>query len=106
MAIATMLLLVHVIWNIFLACFFALYQIIITFKKKNIPKKCKKKFKKNVDFWTFRGKPTLYPPGGRVNIMADANFLATYLKIGVDYEFDIETTKFNYTSFHFRAVLT
>jgi hypothetical protein len=31
--------------------------------------------------------------------MADGNFLATYLKIGVDYEFDIETAKFNYTSF-------
>jgi hypothetical protein len=28
--------------------------------------------------------------------MADGNFLATYLKIGVDYEFDIKTAKFNY----------
>jgi hypothetical protein len=26
--------------------------------------------------------------------MADAYFLATYLQIGVDYEFDIKTTKF------------
>jgi hypothetical protein len=31
-------------------------------------------------------------PDGRVNIMADGNLLATYLKKGVDYEFDI---KFN-----------
>jgi hypothetical protein len=38
--------------------------------------------------------------------MADAIFLATYLKISVDYEFEIETAIFNYTSFHFRAVLT
>jgi hypothetical protein len=38
--------------------------------------------------------------------MADGNFLASYLKKCVDYEFDIETAKFNYTSFHFRAVLT
>jgi hypothetical protein len=38
--------------------------------------------------------------------MADGNFLATYLKKGVDYEFDIETARFNYTSSHFRAVLT
>jgi hypothetical protein len=53
-----------------------------------------------------RGKPTLEPPGGRVNIMADCNFLATYLKKGVDYEFDIETARFNYTSSQFRAVLT
>jgi hypothetical protein len=45
--------------------------------------------KKNVDFWTFRGKSTLDPPGGRVNIMADTNFFANYFKIGVDYEFDI-----------------
>jgi hypothetical protein len=38
--------------------------------------------------------------------MADGNFLATYLKIGVDYEFDNKTARFNYTSFYFRAVLT
>jgi hypothetical protein len=31
--------------------------------------------------------------------MADGNFLASYLKIGVDNEFDIETARFNYTSF-------
>jgi hypothetical protein len=31
--------------------------------------------------------------------MADGNFLATYLNIGVDYEFGIKTVKFNYTSF-------
>jgi hypothetical protein len=31
--------------------------------------------------------------------MADGNFLATYLEKGVDYEFDIETARFNYTSF-------
>jgi hypothetical protein len=31
--------------------------------------------------------------------MADANFLATYLKIGVDYEFNIKIARFNYTSF-------
>jgi hypothetical protein len=29
------------------------------------------------------------PPGGRVNIMADEDLLATSLKMGVDYEFDI-----------------
>jgi hypothetical protein len=45
---------------------------------------------KNFDFLTFREKLTLDPSGGRVNIMADGNFLATYLKIGVDYEFDIK----------------
>jgi hypothetical protein len=37
----------------------------------------------DVDFWTFREKPTLDPPGGRVNIMVDGNLLATYLKIGL-----------------------
>jgi hypothetical protein len=37
--------------------------------------------------------------------MADANFLATYLKIGVDYEFDIETTKLLH-QFPKRAVFT
>jgi hypothetical protein len=45
-------------------------------------------------FWT-----TLDPPCGRVNILADGNLLATYLKIGLDYEFDVKTAKFNYTSF-------
>jgi hypothetical protein len=48
-----------------------------------------------LDLSCFRGKPTLDPPGGRVNIMTDANFMATYLKIGLDYEFDIKTAKFN-----------
>jgi hypothetical protein len=68
--------------------------------KNNIKKKCKKIILKKSRFlWTFRGKPTLDPPGGRVNIMADGSFLATYLKKGVDYEFDIKTARFNYTSF-------
>jgi hypothetical protein len=38
--------------------------------------------------------------------MADGNFLALYHKIDADYEFDIKTARFNYTSSHFRAVLT
>jgi hypothetical protein len=29
--------------------------------------------------------------------MADGNYLTTYLKVGVDYEFDIKLAKFNYT---------
>jgi hypothetical protein len=49
----------------------------------------KNHFEKNLEFWTFRGKPTMDPSGGRgVNIMAVSNFMAAYLKIGVDYEFD------------------
>jgi hypothetical protein len=48
-------------------------------------------------------------PGGKVNIIVDADFLIfcqlTYLKIGVDYEFDIKTAKFNYIQFPKRAVL-
>jgi hypothetical protein len=32
----------------------------------------------------------LDPPGGRVKIMADGNFLAKYLKNDVEYEFDIK----------------
>jgi hypothetical protein len=45
----------------------------------------------NVDFRVFRKKPTLgLPGGGMVNIMADGNFLATYLITCVEYEFDIK----------------
>jgi hypothetical protein len=31
-----------------------------------------------------------FPAGEKVNIMADANFLVTYLKIGLDCKFDIK----------------
>jgi hypothetical protein len=57
-----------------------------------LEKKYFKKVKKNnfeKDFWTFREKPTL-DHILEVNILADANFQATYLKIGVDYEFNIK----------------
>jgi hypothetical protein len=43
----------------------------------------------------FSGKAYFGLPGGKVNILADGNFKATFLKIGVDYEFDIKTAKFN-----------
>jgi hypothetical protein len=50
----------------------------------------KKIIKKKIYFRTFRGKPTLYPLGEKVNIMADSNFVATFQKIGVYDEFDIK----------------
>jgi hypothetical protein len=40
----------------------------------------KNTFEKISIFGFFGKKPTLDPSGGRVNIMADGNFLATYLK--------------------------
>jgi hypothetical protein len=82
----------------FSAYFFALYQLITNFEKKYSKKVKKSNLKKN-RVLDFSVKTGFGPPGGRVNIMADGNFLASYLKIGVDNEFDIETARFNYTSF-------
>jgi hypothetical protein len=66
--------------------FFAHYQFIIIFEKKYFKKVQNNYFEKNTIFGLF-GENRLWigPPGGRVNIMADGNFLATYLKMGVDY---------------------
>jgi hypothetical protein len=58
--------------------------------KKNILKKCKKNDFEKMSIFGLFGKTDFGPPGGRVNIMADGNFLATYLKIGLDYEFNIK----------------
>jgi hypothetical protein len=58
--------------------------------EKNIKKKGKKIILKNFRFLDFSGKTDFGPPDGRVNIMADDNFLATNLKMSLDYEFDIK----------------
>jgi hypothetical protein len=78
--------------SILFSIFFGLYKFLLNLfeKKKYLKKVPKNTFEKKCDCWTFRRKPTLDPSGGRVNIMADGNFLSTYLEIGVDYEFDVK----------------
>jgi hypothetical protein len=56
----------------------------INFEKKYFKKKSEKFFFEKFRFLDFLGKAYFGPPGGKVNIMADSNLLATYLKIGVD----------------------
>jgi hypothetical protein len=72
------------------------YQFIINFGKKYLKKVQKNNFEK-MSIFVFFGKNRLwtFQVGGSI-LWRMVILLATYLKIGLDYEYDIKTAKFNY----------